>query len=150
MSLLDNLSKRPGYDLCELTITMNNLGPDEPDNTANVYLPVRTVRNLIENHSVHPETQLIVAMKVPDSTRKRGFKEELVLFTRDQLIDGKIDIDLLIKHDKIYLDQQMVWIQGYSRYGNKQAEIFELQELTRKLKAELENATPAEPETISS
>jgi len=97
-----------------------------------VYLPVRIVKSLIVKHSVHPSEQLIVSLKLRDGTRKVGFREELHLFTRAQLSEENVDIDLLLKEDVIYVDQQIVWLSRFSKFGNKVAEIFELQELTRK------------------
>ena len=124
------LETQEGNHVVELNISAANFDT-EKSLSATIYLPVRTVRKFLERHSVHPCTQYILQVKEWDPTRKRGYREDLALFTKEQLLEAKVDLDKLIGENKVYIDQQMVRIKNHCDYihGDKLASVFDLQNL---------------------
>jgi hypothetical protein len=126
--LLKEVNKLEGNECLTLFLRVDGFPYEET-----VYLPARVVRAMLKTHQVHPSAQFIITKKTSDPTKKIGYREDLVLYTKEQFAAEKIDIDKLINNDKVYIEQQMVWIKNFSRFGNKVAEIHELQEMDRRL-----------------
>lgn len=133
VSLKEYVGKLEGNDLVELRV-----GVEEVADTEVVYLPARIVRSMLRKHTIHPSEQYILTQRMFDSKLKAGYRDDLVLYTKVELLKENIDLDLLLKDGKVYIERQLVMIKNFNRFGDKNAEMKDLHELTRVARYEAE------------